>query len=63
VRVDPLMSHQAGASAQRGRSLFFALAWVSAWWTFTLSLGWVIISGSSASPQLEPIATLVSRLF
>lgn len=58
------MNNHAGVSAaQRRLSIFFALAWLSAWWAFTLSLGWVILSGSFAPLPLEPVTSLVSRLF
>lgn len=58
------MNDQTGVSAtQRRLSLFFALAWLSAWWALTLSLGWVIMGGSFAPLPLEPVSSLVSRLF
>jgi hypothetical protein len=59
-----MMSDQPGVSAtQRRLSLFFALAWLSAWWAFTLSLGWVIMGGSFTPLPLEPVTSLASRLF
>ncbi len=57
------MSGRTVRATQRRLSLFFALAWLSAWWAFTLSLGWVILSESFAPLPLEPVTSLASRLF